>query len=115
MADLAQDVNIKEQAIVSSIHEQSVSGQRVLEAIGTMHRLTDELKSGFSDMLKNSGAVKIEVEKLVQITVEARNGLSDMVAGADQINKAVSDVSELTIKNKNSIESLNKELGKFKV
>ena len=115
MADLAQDVNSKEQAVVYSIQEQSSSGQRVLEAIGKMNRLTNELKIGFSDMLQNSSAVKTEVEKLVQITVEARNSLSDVVAGADQINKAVSDVSELTIKNKNSIESLNKELGKFKV
>ncbi len=115
MADLAQDVNSKEQAVVYSIHEQSSSGQRVLEAIGKMNRLTNELKIGFSDMLQNSSAVKTEVEKLVQITVEARNSLSDVVAGADQINKVVIDVSELTVKNKDSIASLNEELSKFKV
>lgn len=39
MADLAQDVNLKEQAVVYSIQEQSSSGQRVLEAIGKMNRL----------------------------------------------------------------------------
>lgn len=115
MADLAQDVNSKEQAVVYSIQEQSSSGQRVLEAIGKMNRLTNELKIGFSDMLQNSSAVKTEVEKLVQITVEARNSLSDVVAGADQINKVVIDVSELTVKNKDSIASLNEELSKFKV
>ena len=42
-------------------------------------------------------------------------GMNEMAAGAIQINNAVQEVSEITQKNKASIESLAKEVSKFKV
>ncbi len=41
--------------------------------------------------------------------------MNEMASGAVQINNAVQEVNEITQKNKQSIESLAREVGKFKV
>ncbi|MEL3909247.1 MAG: methyl-accepting chemotaxis protein, partial [Treponemataceae bacterium] len=43
------------------------------------------------------------------------DSMNEMASGVIQINNAVQEVQEMTNQNKNAIDSLNVEVGKFKV
>ena len=42
-------------------------------------------------------------------------GMNEMAAGADQINVAVNQVNDLTIKNHEKVDTLMKEVARFRV
>ena len=66
-------------------------------------------------MLKGGEGVAEEMRKLDDLTRIITESMNEMASGAVQINNAVQEVNEITQKNKRSIESLSKEVGKFKV
>jgi methyl-accepting chemotaxis protein len=41
--------------------------------------------------------------------------MNEMASGADQINLAVNNVNNMTVKNRDAIDSLIKEVARFKV
>jgi methyl-accepting chemotaxis protein len=66
-------------------------------------------------MLVGSREVMNESQNLEKMTQEITNGMNEMASGADQINVAVNHVSGLSAKNHEGIESLMKEVSRFKV
>jgi methyl-accepting chemotaxis protein len=66
-------------------------------------------------MLEGSTEVIKESKNLEKVTQEITGGMNEMAAGADQINIAVNRVNEISEKNKQSIDSLVKEVSRFKV
>jgi methyl-accepting chemotaxis protein len=56
-----------------------------------------------------------ESRNLERVTQEITGGMNEMATGAEQVNVAVHNVNEMTQKNRESIDSLMKEVSRFKV
>jgi methyl-accepting chemotaxis protein len=66
-------------------------------------------------MLNGSQEVMHESQNLEKVTQEITGGMNEMSTGAEQINLAVNNVSQMTTKNRDAIETLKKEVSRFKV
>jgi methyl-accepting chemotaxis protein len=56
-----------------------------------------------------------ESQNLERVTQEITGGMNEMASGADQINLAVNQVNEISGKNREGIETLMREVSRFKV
>jgi methyl-accepting chemotaxis protein len=97
------------------MEEQSVGSRQILEVIGQLNEITQQVKSGSQEMLEGSKEVITEGRNLEKATQEITNGMNEMAAGADQINIAVTRVNDISTQNKNNIDVLVKEVSRFKV
>jgi methyl-accepting chemotaxis protein len=66
-------------------------------------------------MLEGSREVMKESHNLEKVTQEITSGMNEMASGAEQMNVSVHHVSEISGKNKQAIETLLKEVSRFKV
>jgi methyl-accepting chemotaxis protein len=66
-------------------------------------------------MLMGAQEVIKESQNLERVTQEITSGMNEMASGADQINIAVTQVNELSGKNRERIDSLMREVSRFKV
>jgi methyl-accepting chemotaxis protein len=105
----------QESNIQNAMEEQSQGSKQILEAVGEMNDITQQVKGGSTEMLEGSKEVIEESKNLERVTQEIAGGMNEMAAGADQINIAVNQVNEIIIKNKETIDALMKEVARFKV
>ena len=101
--------------IRSAMEEQSAGSKQILDAVGQLNENTKQVKGGSMEMLEGSKEVINESKNLEILTQEIAGGMSEMSAGANQINSAVNQVNEISNKNKNDIETLVREVSRFKV
>jgi methyl-accepting chemotaxis protein len=80
-----------------------------------MNEITQKVKGGSMEMLEGSKEVIEESNNLERVTQEISGGMNEMAAGSDEINIAVNQVNEISRKNKETIDSLMREVSKFKV
>jgi methyl-accepting chemotaxis protein len=66
-------------------------------------------------MLEGSKEVIEESNNLENATQEITSGINEMASGAEQINVAVHHVNEISDKNREGVESLMREVSRFKV
>jgi len=66
-------------------------------------------------MLVGSQEVMKESQNLERVTQEITGGMNEMASGADQINVAVHNINDMTQKNREAIDTLIKEVSRFKV
>ncbi|MDR2595850.1 MAG: methyl-accepting chemotaxis protein [Treponema sp.] len=105
----------QEENIRNAMEEQGEGSKQVLQSVGTMNELTQQVKSGSEEMLNGSQEVMHESQNLEKVTQEITGGMNEMATGADQINLAVNNVNDMTQKNREAIDSLIKEVSRFKV
>ena len=67
------------------------------------------------EMLKGSGLVSNEMDRLAQLSDTIADSMEEIAAGTSQINTAVHEVKEITQQNKQNIDNLSQEVGLFKV
>ena len=108
-------VSQQEENIRNSMEEQGQGSKQILDGIGKVNEITRKVKSGSVEMLEGSQEVIKESQNLERATQEITSGMNEMATGADQINDAVSHINDITIKNRESINSLIKEVSRFKV
>ena len=113
--NLAEQVKEMSARLTEAMREQENGSKEVLIAIKNINTVTTEVQAGSEEMLKGGEGVAEEMRKLDDLTRVITESMNEMAAGAVQINNAVQEVNEITQKNKASIESLSKEVGKFKV
>jgi methyl-accepting chemotaxis protein len=101
--------------IRNAMEEQSVGSRQILEVIGQLNDITQMVKNGSDEMQEGSREVITEGKNLEMVTQEITNGMNEMATGADQINVAVNRVNEISGLNKNSIDTLVREVSRFKV
>jgi methyl-accepting chemotaxis protein len=97
------------------MEEQGQGSKQILEAVGNLNEVTQQVKSGSEEMLRGSTEVIEESKNLEKATQEINGGMNEMAAGADQINVAVNRVNEISGQNREHIELLLKEVSRFKV
>jgi methyl-accepting chemotaxis protein len=105
----------QEENIRNAMEEQGEGSKQVLQSVGTMNELTQQVKGGSEEMLNGSQEVMHESHNLERVTQEITGGMNEMATGADQINLAVNNVNDMTQKNREAIDSLLKEVSRFKV
>jgi methyl-accepting chemotaxis protein len=66
-------------------------------------------------MLEGAREVIQESNNLEKATQEITRGINEMASGADQINVAVNHVNEISNKNREGINTLTREVSRFKV
>jgi len=105
-----QEANIR-----NAMEEQGEGSKQLLKSAGGLNELTQQVKSGSEEMLNGSQEVMHESQNLEKMTQEITGGMNEMASGADQINVAVHNVNDMTNKNREAIDSLIKEVSRFKV
>jgi methyl-accepting chemotaxis protein len=103
-----QEVNI-----LNAMEEQG-EGSNVSGNV-SLSEITKMVKAGSEEMLQGSQEVIKESQNLEKATEEITGGMNEMASGADQVNVAVNNVNEMTVKNREAIDSLIKEVSRFKV
>ena len=108
-------VALQEENVRNAMEEQGEGSKQVLQSVGGLNELTQQVKRGSEEMLNGSQEVMTESQNLERVTQEITGGMNEMASGADQINIAVNNVNEMTTKNREAIDSLIAEVSKFKV
>jgi len=105
----------QEESIRNAMEEQGEGSKQILDGIGKVNVITKQVKSGSNEMLGGAKEVIQESGNLEKATQEITSGMNEMASGADQINIAVHRVNEISIKNREGIDTLLKEVSRFKV
>ena len=105
----------QEDIIRSAMEEQGEGSRQILDGICNVNEITKKVKNGSHEMLEGANEVIQESKNLEMVTQEITSGMNEMASGAAQINNAVTQVKEISGKNREGIESLLKEVSRFKV
>jgi methyl-accepting chemotaxis protein len=108
-------VSEQEENIRRAMEEQGEGSKQILRSAGDLKDLTQQVKSGSEEMLEGSKEVIQESTNLEKATQEITSGMNEMASGADQINVAVHHVNDISTKNREGIETLIREVSRFKV
>jgi methyl-accepting chemotaxis protein len=105
----------QEEIIRQAMEEQGEGSRQLLKGTGNLNEITKKVKTGSEEMLEGSKEVIKESQDLEKATQEITGGINEMASGADQINVAVHHVNEISGKNREGIETLIREVSRFKV
>jgi len=105
----------QEENIRNAMEEQGQGSKQVLNSVSSLNDITRQVKTGSEEMLEGSKEVMKESQNLERVTQEITGGMNEMASGADQVNIAVTHVNEISIRNRTGIETLMKEVSRFKV
>ena len=105
----------QEEIIRSAMEEQGEGSKQILQGVNNINEITRDVKSGSEEMYEGSKVVISESNNLAKMTEEITGGMNEMAAGADQINAAINKVNDLSSQNRQNIDSLVKEVSRFKV
>ena len=112
---LSEQVKMMSQNLMDAMREQENGSKEVLIAIRDINTVTNQVNDSSAEMLCGGENVAQEMQKLDELTRVITDSMNEMVSGAVQISNAIQEVNAISQKNKESIESLSKEVGKFKV
>jgi methyl-accepting chemotaxis protein len=105
----------QEDSIRSAMEEQEQGSKIILDGVVEVNEITSQVKSSSHEMLEGAREVIQESNNLEKVTQEITYGMNEMASGAEQINTAVNQVNELSGKNREGIDSLIREVSRFKV
>ena len=108
-------VSDQETTIRNAMEEQGAGSKQILEAISKLNELTQMVKNGSSEMLVGSREVIKESKKLELLAGDISGNMSQISEGANQIEVAVNKVNEISDTNKEHIDTLMKEVSRFKI
>jgi len=105
----------QEDNIRNAMEEQGEGSKQILEVISNVNLITQQVKSSSVEMLDGAKEVIRESTNLEKATQEITSGMNEMATGADQINIAVDHVNGISVKNREGIDTLIKEVSRFKI
>lgn len=110
-----QTVSDQDQHIRNAMEKQNAESKQIVDMITQLNRINQVVKSGSEEMLAGSQEIMRESKKLDSVTRQLSDGMNEMAVGAEQINTAISRVNSISSENKESINSLVREVARFKV
>jgi len=108
-------VSEQEKNIRNAMEEQETGNRQVLDGVSNINEITRNVMNESHEMLDGAQEVIKESSHLEKITQEITLGMNEMASGTEQINKAVHHVNEISRMNREGIETLMKEVSRFKV
>ena len=112
---LADKTRDQEQHIMGAMQEQNNGSEQIVQAMGHIKTMTQEVKRSSQEMLSNSNLVSEEMRRLGEMSDTIANSMNEMASGTTQISNAVQEVSNISQINKENIKTLAEEVAKFKV
>jgi methyl-accepting chemotaxis protein len=97
------------------MEEQGQGSRQILDGVSNVNEITRQVKGGSEEMLVGSKEVMNESHNLEMVTQEITGGMNEMASGANQVNVAVHHVNEISGKNREAIDTLMREVSRFKV
>ena len=113
--EAGKNVAQQEETIRNAMEEQGEGSKQILSSIGALNDITGQVKNSSQEMLEGAKQVISESHNLEKQTQEITSGMNEMAQGADQINIAVNQVNDISGKNRDGIETLMREVSRFKV
>ena len=110
-----QEVSEQESVIKAAMDEQSTGSQQILNVIHDINSMTDEVKSGISEMNKDGQSVLVEMEGLASVSVDISNNMDSISSEISEITNSVTDVNSQAKTNRDSIVHVSNEINKFRV
>jgi len=101
--------------IRNAMEEQGEGSRQILDGVSNVNEITRQVKDGSEEMLEGSKEVINESHNLEIVTQEITGGMNEMASGAEQVNVAVHHVNEICVKNRERIETLIREVSRFRV
>ena len=108
-------VAAQEEHIRGAMEEQGEGSKQLVQGTSNLTEITQRVRNGSAEMLDGSKEVIQESNALEKATQEISGGMNEMAEGADHINLAIHHVNEISSKNRAGIETLMKEVSRFKV
>ena len=108
-------VSQQEENVRNAMEEQGQGSKQILEGVGNVNEITRQVKGGSNEMLVGAEEVIRESNNLEKATQEITNGMNEIASGAAEINIAVNHVNEISAKNREGIDTLIREVSRFKV
>jgi len=108
-------VALQEEHIRNAMEEQGEGSKQLVQGTSNLTEITQRVRNGSAEMLEGSKEVIEESNSLEQATQEIKVGMNEMATGADEINTAIHHVNEISNKNRESIDTLIREVSRFKV
>ena len=105
----------QEESVRAAMEEQGTGSKQVLDGIGEVTEITRKVKNSSNEMLDEAKEVITESTNLERVTQEITSGMNEMASGVEQINLAVNHINELSGKTREGIDTLMKEVSRFKV
>jgi len=108
-------VSEQEENVRNAMEEQGQGSRQILEGVSNVNEITRQVKGDSNEMHEGAKEVIQESKNLDKATQEISNGMNEIASGADQINVAVHHVNEISVKNREGIDTLIREVSRFKV
>jgi len=108
-------VSQQEENVRRAMEEQGEGSKQILEGVGNVNEITRQVKGGSNEMLVGAEEVIRESNNLEKATQEITGGMNEIASGASEINVAVNHVNEISAKNREGIDTLIREVSRFKV
>jgi len=108
-------VSQQEDNVRRAMEEQGEGSKQILEGVGNVNEITRQVKSGSNEMLVGAEEVIRESNNLEKATQEITGGMNEIASGAAEINIAVNHVNEISARNRDGIDTLIREVSRFKV
>jgi methyl-accepting chemotaxis protein len=110
-----QVVSEQEEHIRNAMEVQGTGSRQIVDGVIQVNEITNQVKSGSHEMLEGSTEVIKESTELDKATQEISYGMNEMASGAQQVNVAVNHVNEICGKNRKAVDTLIREVSRFKV
>jgi len=108
-------VSEQEDNILTAMEEQGKGSKQILDVVSNVNEITKQVKNGSNEMLEGANEVIQESNNLEKATQEITSGMNEMASGAEQINTAVHHVNEISARNREGIDTLTREVSRFKI
>jgi methyl-accepting chemotaxis protein len=108
-------VSEQETHIRNAMEEQDAQSKEILTTIAYSNEITQNVRQGSVSILTGSQEVINEGKELEFLTTDLTAGMNEVALGMNQINTAVIRIREISGENKQSIDTLVREIMKFKV
>ncbi|MCL2007345.1 MAG: methyl-accepting chemotaxis protein [Treponema sp.] len=105
----------QEEIIRNAMEEQGVGSKQILEGVSNVNEITRQVETGSHEMLEGAKEVISESDNLEKATQEITTGINEIATGADHMNNAINHVNTISDKNRMAIDTLIKEVSRFKV
>ncbi len=113
--NMTRQVSEQESVVMNAMTEQSEGSNQILEAMKSIDDSTMTVRSEASAMVKESRRVEDEMQSLVDINCSVNNAMLEMTTNTDEIMKALQNINGTVVRNTDTLDSLEKEMNKFKL
>ena len=115
IGEKVETVSNRERAIKDAMDEQAAGSQQVLEAVGSLNRITMDVRDGSEEMGHGAKNVLQESASLGKISDEVSQRVVLIGEEIQKIDGAIAAVNQLSDYNESVIELLANEVAKFRI